>query len=1007
MPKILNRAVLVSGERRKVGTPTVTIIEYDKDSKVRRASGTTVPTDADAGYACGCIFYLTSGNTVGGTVYINEGTSSSADFNAIPSSAGGGGGGADTLNSAYENGRTIVVDTDAIVLNDAQASANTIEVNKTGTGSGNILNFKFENAHTGKGIYLDMDDGVAAVGIHLDNGATARTGADLLVTADSTGTHNVIEINASGSGAATGFNYTNSYNGSPGGNAISLTFDNSDGLSTGGILITRGTGVRTDNAIAIADASTGNVDVVDINITGAYTGNILSIVTSAAATANAIFVDLDSAVAMTALRVEGSGVRTQPYVELISDSTGSAHYIDIDIDGAGSGNVFDITTSTTFTGSVLKIDMNAATGAKAIFIDSSNETRTDDLIEITADGAGSTDVFEINDSSTRSGHVFDINVSSTSSGNVIDIVYSGASTGDAVNLDMTSALAGGAIVITGAGTRTQDLVQIEDTSAGSTHVFDINIGSTSSGNVFDVVVGASAFTGDVYAADLGATATAASAVVLVGGAVARTVPLVKITDAGTNSGGITFDINITGINAATIFDIDATAATTGSVFDYATDSASTGTVFEINMTNAVGAKLATYTLAGTRTVNAITVTDSMAGAVDVFQIDDSGTKSGHIFDINVSGNTTGNTLDIVYSASAVQGDAIHVDMGTNLAGNAFQIDAAGVRTAPLINIVNAATDAGTDDHVMLITQSGLLDSNLIQLTFVTAASTGNGLAINMGAAASANVDGMALTITSEGTGVSDEGSAINIDHSGVLVAGADVVSIKSTGAISSTSNALAIATIGDAGSYALYINATGSAEGIKVDAGTVTIDETLTVTGAQTFVGLTTYGSISDGTTTMTATTLEINRWVDTSGRLVAAGSTLSATQALHDGKIILLDTASGSVVTLPAASGSGMVLKFKISVIATSNDHIIKVANSNDIMYGVITTCSTGDAPDLAQPWITAVDSDTITLNRTTTGSVTIGEWIELVDIAANKWAVSGQTASSGTEATPFTATV
>ena len=996
MAKILNRAILVAGERKKVGTPTVTIFELDKSAMVTRASGTATPTDGDAGYAAGCYFHLTSGAVVGGTVYINEGTSSSADFNAI----GGGAGSVGNMNSVYENGSTITVDTGAIILNDGTSgSANTLEINKTAAGSGNLIDVDLTAAFTGNVINLDMGSGVAAVGIVIDSEGGARTGADLLITDDSTGTHNSIEINKSGAGASTSFAYTNSYNGSPGGNAISLTFDANDGLSTGGILITRGAGVRTDNAIAISDGSTANTDIIDINITGAVTADILSIVTSAAATGNAIFVNLDSAVAATALHIEGSGTRTQPYVELSSDSVGSAHYMAFTIDGAGSGNFMNFATSTTFTGSVLKFDMEAAPGAKVLFIDASNEIRTDDLIEITADGSGTTDVFEINDSSTRSGHVFDINVSGTGSGDVLNIVYSGASTGDAVSIDLTSGVAASALVVVAAGTRTQPVAKITDSSAGSTHVFDLNIDSTSSGNVIDITVGAVAFTGDALAIDLAATATAASAIVLVGGAVARTVPLVKITDAGTNSGGIMFDINITGINAATVFDIDATAATTGSVFDYATDSASTGTVFEINMTNAVGAKLATYTLAGTRTVNAITVTDSQAGAVDIMQIDVASTSSGHVFDVNVSGNFTGNVLDIVYSASAVQGDAVHVDMGTNLAGNAIQIDAANVRTAPLINIQNTATDGGTDDHVILINQTGLLDSNLIQLTFATAASTGNGIAINMGAAASANVAGMALTITSEGTGVSGEGSAINVDHSGVLVAGADVVSIKSTGAISSTSNALSVATIGDAGSYAIYVSATGSAEGLKVDDGAVVFDETLLVSG------LLTYTTISDGTTTLASTTLELNRSSDLSARLVAGGSTETVALATHADRITLLDTLAGTTVTLPAATGSGARYYFVVSVVATSNSHIIQVVGT-DIMAGMVWLADS-DTSGTTTAFVTASDSDTITLNRTTTGSVTRGEWIELTDAVSGVWLVKGFLTNSGSGATPFSAAV
>ena len=62
---------------------------------------------------------------------------------------------------------------------------------------------------------------------------------------------------------------------------------------------------------------------------------------------------------------------------------------------------------------------------------------------------------------------------------------------------------------------------------------------------------------------------------------------------------------------------------------------------------------------------------------------------------------------------------------------------------------------------------------------------------------------------------------------------------------------------------------------------------------------------------------------------VVAAGSTLSVTAALHGGKIIALDTATGSVCTLPVASGTGNVYTFITKALATSNSHIIKVADA------------------------------------------------------------------------------
>lgn len=164
--------------------------------------------------------------------------------------------------------------------------------------------------------------------------------------------------------------------------------------------------------------------------------------------------------------------------------------------------------------------------------------------------------------------------------------------------------------------------------------------------------------------------------------------------------------------------------------------------------------------------------------------------------------------------------------------------------------------------------------------------------------------------------------------------------------------------------------------------------------------------TLSIGGTSVGATAAELDRAADVSARAVAAGSALTVTEALHDGKVIKLDTAAGSTCTLPAASGSGARFRFHITVIATSNSHIIKVANASDTMVGVIASIS-DDAANVVKPFFAAGTDDTITLNRTTTGSTRVAEWVEVVDLAANLWQVNGVIAATGTEATPFSATV
>lgn len=59
---------------------------YDKNMRIILAQGTTVPTDATAGYARGALFFDLDA-VAGAQVFINEGAEDSCDFNAIPSTA--------------------------------------------------------------------------------------------------------------------------------------------------------------------------------------------------------------------------------------------------------------------------------------------------------------------------------------------------------------------------------------------------------------------------------------------------------------------------------------------------------------------------------------------------------------------------------------------------------------------------------------------------------------------------------------------------------------------------------------------------------------------------------------------------------------------------------------------------------------------------------------------------------------------------------------------------------
>lgn len=58
------------------------IIVQVPNTGILQAYGATVPTDGSTGYATGCLFHHTDGGD-GTSLYVNEGTLTSCDFNAL------------------------------------------------------------------------------------------------------------------------------------------------------------------------------------------------------------------------------------------------------------------------------------------------------------------------------------------------------------------------------------------------------------------------------------------------------------------------------------------------------------------------------------------------------------------------------------------------------------------------------------------------------------------------------------------------------------------------------------------------------------------------------------------------------------------------------------------------------------------------------------------------------------------------------------------------------------
>lgn len=142
--------------------------------------------------------------------------------------------------------------------------------------------------------------------------------------------------------------------------------------------------------------------------------------------------------------------------------------------------------------------------------------------------------------------------------------------------------------------------------------------------------------------------------------------------------------------------------------------------------------------------------------------------------------------------------------------------------------------------------------------------------------------------------------------------------------------------------------------------------------------------------------------YFDNYGIVTVTAATVAVNDDAHVGQRIVLSRAAGVTATLPAATGSGNRYEFIVGVTPTSNSHKIQVTG-NDVMAGV---AYLGNDSAGAANFYTADNSDTITLNGTTTGGY-IGARVTCDDIAADTWSVLVLSEASGTEATPFSAAV
>lgn len=137
----------------------------------------------------------------------------------------------------------------------------------------------------------------------------------------------------------------------------------------------------------------------------------------------------------------------------------------------------------------------------------------------------------------------------------------------------------------------------------------------------------------------------------------------------------------------------------------------------------------------------------------------------------------------------------------------------------------------------------------------------------------------------------------------------------------------------------------------------------------------------------------------------LTAATTLN--RADYAGRTLKLSLAAGFAVTLPASTGGGRRFRLVVNTALTSGTYVIQVANATDVFVGGIFINDTGDSTAATADFFpTASTSDTITMTQSI-GAGKRGDFVEIEDIAAGFFQVTGVFQGVTDPTSPFSAAV
>lgn len=190
----------------------------------------------------------------------------------------------------------------------------------------------------------------------------------------------------------------------------------------------------------------------------------------------------------------------------------------------------------------------------------------------------------------------------------------------------------------------------------------------------------------------------------------------------------------------------------------------------------------------------------------------------------------------------------------------------------------------------------------------------------------------------------------------------------------------------------------------------VALDLAQTFTAKQTFnanvaikgssTGVTTIASANASATDYTLTAPAATGTLLISTTPAAVGASLSAV----NGGTYLLDTAAGSVLTLPAMTGSGKTFEVVVKTATTSNAHKILAASGSDFLIGNAIG-QNSNTPKMFQGAAATYHSIQMPFAGSQPSGGLVGDRYIIKDIAANLAEVTGTYSAGTTPTTPFSA--